>query len=194
LGLSVDILSPNQKDLARYKIVLTPGLMHINKDLKAALESFEGTVISGPRTGSKTLDMSIPNELPPQVPGIVGKVARVESLRPNALIPIINGGTFKCWMETLVDCDSVIESCDDGRPAVIGQKDRMYIAGWGNQEALKRILKDACIYQNITTIELPDCVRVRETFSHRFWFNYSDSETRIGATSLRPSGVLWEKL
>jgi beta-galactosidase len=194
LGLSVDILSPNQKDLARYKIVLTPGLMHINKDLKAALESFEGTVISGPRTGSKTLDMSIPNELPPQVPGIVGKVARVESLRPNALIPIINGGTFKCWMETLVDCDSVIESCDDGRPAVIGQKDRMYIAGWGNQEALKRILKDACIYRNITTIELPDCVRVRETFSHRFWFNYSDSETRIGATSLRPSGVLWEKL
>ena len=194
LGLSVDILPPNQKDLTGYKIVLAPGLMHFDKNLKAAIQSFEGVLISGPRSGSKTLDMAIPKDLPPEVPGVVGTVASVESLRPNASISIKAGGSFNRWMETLVDCDNVIEECEDGRPAVIGQTNRLYLAGWGNQEALTRIFRDACLSQNISTMDLPDCVRVRETFKHRFWFNYSEKESIVGAVKLPPSGVFWEPL
>ncbi|WP_416653407.1 beta-galactosidase [Candidatus Pseudothioglobus sp. Uisw_086] len=194
LGLSVDILPPNQKDLTGYKIVLAPGLMHFDTDLKAAIQSFEGVLISGPRSGSKTLDMSIPKDLPPEVPGVVGTVASVESLRPNASISIKAGGSFNRWMETLVDCDNVIEECEDGRPAVIGQTNRLYLTGWGNQEALTRIFRDACLSQNISTMDLPDCVRVRETHKHRFWFNYSEKETNVSSVSLPPSGVFWEPL
>jgi beta-galactosidase len=194
LGLSVDILPPNQKDLTGYKIVLAPGLMHFDTDLKVAIESFEGVLISGPRSGSKTLDMAIPKDLPPEVPGVVGTVASVESLRPNASILIKAGGSFNRWMETLVDCDNVIEECEDGRPALIGQTNRLYLTGWGNQEALTRIFRDACLSQNISTMDLPDCVRVRETHKHRFWFNYSEKETNVSSVSLPPSGVFWEPL
>lgn len=194
LGLSVDILPPNQKDLSGYKIVLMPGLMYVNDDLKIAIDSFKGVVISGPRTGSKTMNMSIPIELPPIVPGVVGTVASVETLRPNANISIKDGGNFISWMETLVDCENIIESCEDDRPAIIGKENRLYITGWGDQKALKRIFNKACLSQNIFTTEMPDCVRVRETLKHRFWFNYSEEELKVGVIKLEPSGVFWESI
>ena len=115
-------------------------------------------------------------------------------MRPNASISIKAGGSFNRWMETLVDCDNVIEECEDGRPALIGQTNRLYLTGWGNQEALTRIFRDACLSQNISTMDLPDCVRVRETHKHRFWFNYSEKETNVSSVSLPPSGVFWEPL
>ena len=97
-------------------------------------------------------------------------------------------------METLVDCDNVIEICEDGRPAVIGQKNRHYLAGWGDQKALKRMFKEACLSQSIPTTEMTDSVRVRETLKHRFWFNYSETESKVGDITLPPSGVFWEPL
>ncbi len=181
LGLSIDILPPNQKDLSGYKIVLVPGLMCLTKVLELAIQSFKGALIAGPRTGSKTPNMHIPKQLPPIIPGIKGTVSSVESL-------------FKCWMENLVECSHVIERCDDDRPAIIGQANRQYLAGWPDQEALIRILSDACIAQNISIINLPNNVRVRDTESHRFWFNYSEAEIEIGKVKLAPSGVVWESL
>ena len=88
--------------------------------------------------------MSIPSNLPPEVPGIHGTVARVETLRPKALITIKDHGHFKKWMETLVDCDNVIEFCDDGRPAIIGDEKNLYFAGWADQDTLRRIIIDIC--------------------------------------------------
>jgi len=194
LGLTIDIIPPNQEDLSAYKVVLIPGLMHIGKVLEFAIQSFNGVLIAGPRSGSKTPNMSIPNPLPPIVPGIKGTIARVETLRPNASVSIEKGGNFNCWMESLVDCNNVIERCNDGRPAVIGKKNRLYLAGWPDQKALKRILRDVCIDSNIFSTNLPNNIRVRDTISHRFWFNYSETETTIGSIKLPPSGVFWELL
>jgi beta-galactosidase len=194
LGLSVDILPPTQKDLSDYKVIVMPGLMHIDKALELAIESFKGVLIAGPRTGSKTANMNIPKQLPPIVPGIEGTVASVETLRPNASIAIEAGGKFNCWMENLINYNNIIERCNDGRPAIIGKKNRQYLAGWPDQEALKRILSDVCSAQNVSITQLPDCVRVRDTLKHRFWFNYSETESIVGGIKLPPSGVIWESL
>ena len=194
LGLSIDILSPNQSDLSGYKVVLIPGLMHIGSELKNAIHAFDGVLISGPRTGSKTLDMSIPQELPPVVPGIKGTVARVESLRPNAIISIKENGYFIKWMETLVDTDDVIEICDDGRPAIIGNEKNLYISGWADQDTLKKLFASICDAQNIATTKLNDCVRVRDTSNHRFWFNFSEEESKVGSIKIPAAGVFWEPL
>ena len=194
LGLSIDILSPYHKNLDDYKIVVMPGLMHIDRSLELAIESFKGVLIAGPRTGSKTLNMHIPKELPPIVPGIKGTVASVETLRPNTSISIEEGGNFICWMENLVGCNNVIERCNDGRPALIGTKNRQYLTGWPDQEALKRILCDLCNAQNISIISLPNNVRLRDTLKYRFWFNYSETESIVGGVKLPPSGVIWESI
>ena len=194
LGLSIDILPPNQGDLSGYKVVLMPGLMHIGDELSRAIKQFDGVLISGPRTGSKTLDMAIPEKLPPLIPGINGTVARVESLRPNVTISIKELGNFKKWMETLVDSDNVIQFCDDDRPAIIGNENNFYITGWADQETLKNIFSGVCDSQDISFTELNDCVRTRETSSYRFWFNFSEEESTVGSIKIPASGVIWEAI
>ena len=194
LGLSIDILPPNQGDLSGYKVVLMPGLMNIGDELSRAIKQFDGVLISGPRTGSKTLDMAIPEKLPPLIPGINGTVARVESLRPNVTISIKELGNFKKWMETLVDSDNVIQFCDDGRPAIIGNENNFYITGWADQETLKNIFSGVCDSQDISFTELNDCVRTRETSSYRFWFNFSEEESTVGSIKIPASGVIWEAI
>ena len=194
LGLSIDILPPNQGDLSGYKVVLMPGLMHIGDELSRAMKQFDGVLISGPRTGSKTLDMAIPEKLPPLIPGINGTVARVESLRPNVTISIKELGNFKKWMETLVDSDNVIQFCDDDRPAIIGNEYNFYITGWADQETLKNIFSGVCDSQDISFTELNDCVRTRETSSYRFWFNFSEEESTVGSIKIPASGVIWEAI
>ena len=194
LGLSIDILPPNQGDLSGYKVVLMPGLMHIGDELSRAMKQFDGVLISGPRTGSKTLDMAIPEKLPPLIPGINGTVARVESLRPNVTISIRELGNFKKWMETLVDSDNVIKFCDDGRPAIIGNEKNFYIAGWANHDTLRSIFTDICADQEISITHLNDCVRIRETSTHRFWFNFSERESTVGSIKIPASGVFWEAI
>ena len=194
LGLSIDILPPNQGDLSGYKVVLMPGLMNIGDELSRAIKQFDGVLISGPRTGSKTLDMAIPEKLPPLIPGINGTVARVESLRPNVTISIKELGNFKKWMETLVDSDNVIQFCDDDRPAIIGNENNFYITGWADQETLKNIFSGVCDSQDISFTELNDCVRTRETSSYRFWFNFSEEESTVGSIKIPASGVIWEAI
>ena len=194
LGLSIDILPPNQGDLSGYKVVLMPGLMNIGDELSRAIKQFDGVLISGPRTGSKTLDMAIPEKLPPLIPGINGTVARVESLRPNVTISIKELGNFKKWMETLVDSDNVIQFCDDDRPAIIGNENNFYITGWADQETLKNIFSGVCDSKDISFTELNDCVRTRETSSYRFWFNFSEEESTVGSIKIPASGVIWEAI
>ena len=97
-------------------------------------------------------------------------------------------------METLVDSDNVIQFCDDGRPAIIGNENNFYITGWADQETLKNIFSGVCDSQDISFTELNDCVRTRETSSYRFWFNFSEEESTVGSIKIPASGVIWEAI
>ncbi len=94
LGLSVDILPADCDDLGAYRLVLAPGIMTLQPALEAALESFGGVALVGPRTNSKTADFAIPVPLPPSLPGLDCRVARVESLPPDVEVPLEAGGAF----------------------------------------------------------------------------------------------------
>lgn len=82
LGLSVDILSPSQ-DLSGYKLIVVPSLPIIPDIFNTALANFNGTVIFGPHTGSKTPDFAYPHGLPPSAGTIRDRiplrVTRVET-------------------------------------------------------------------------------------------------------------------
>jgi beta-galactosidase len=70
----------------------------------------------------------------------------------------------------------------------------LYIAGWADQGTLKVIFSGVCSDQGIQTTELIDCVRVRDTLNHRFWFNFSEEEVAVGSIKIPASGVFWEQL
>ncbi|KAI5251013.1 hypothetical protein E4T42_04629 [Aureobasidium subglaciale] len=82
LGLNIEVVSPEQ-DLSRYKMVVVPSLPIIPAAFNEALSSYNGTVIFGPHTGSRTPNFAYPPGLNPSAGTIRDKlpmkVTRVET-------------------------------------------------------------------------------------------------------------------
>jgi beta-galactosidase len=193
LGLNVDILPPDTADLSAYKLVLAPGLFTLSDPLKAALAAHRGTAILGPRTNSKTPNFSIPVPLPPALPGLDAVVARVESLPPDVPVPLAEGGAFRHWREKLEGKATVVETAEDGWPALVSGGRLHYLAGWPDEVALNRILLRASAAEGIGTDPLPEGLRQRDTASHRFLFNYNPVPVDWGGVIIPPAGVHWTK-
>ncbi len=192
LGLNVDILPPDTADLSAYKLVLAPGMATIGEALMGALAAFKGTALIGPRTNSKTVDFATPVPLPPRLPGLDCTVARVESLPPDLPVPLAKGGNFLHWREKCEGAQ-VLEETADGWPAIVGHGALRYLAGWPDDAALHRMLADACAKQGLDVENLPEGLRIRDTATHRFWFNYNPDAVTHGALTLAAAGVHWEK-
>ncbi|RYG92665.1 beta-galactosidase [Loktanella sp. IMCC34160] len=194
LGVNVDILPPHAADLSAYAMVLIPGLAHLSDPLKSALARFDGQALIGPRSNSKSDELSIPVPLPPALPGLEATVTLAESLPPSAPVPLADGGNFIRWFEHLDTSADVIGTTTDGRPALVRSGALHYLAGWPDHAAFKRIAADLCANAGIETTDLPEGLRMRTTSTHRFLFNYSAEPRRWTDTTIPPAGVYWEPL
>jgi beta-galactosidase len=192
LGLSVDIVPPDVRDLGDYQLVLMPGLMTLGGDLCAALGRFQGRVLVGPRTGSKTADMQIPPALAPDIEGLDATVEFVETLRPNVSEPLAQGGAFVHWAERISGA-KVLERTASGHPALIAQGNIRYLAGWPDQPGLARILGETCRDLGLATLKLPRGLRIRDTATHRFYINYADTPAEIDGLRIGAADVIWKE-
>jgi len=191
LGLSVDILPPSVTDLSAYKLVLAPAIATLPVPLIAALASCPSALI-GPRSNSKTADFSIPNPLPPNLPGLDCVVARVETLPPDLPVPLAMGGAFHLWREKLEGTAEVLEETSDGWPALVASGGLHYLAGLPDEVALARILKSLCAAQGIEAAALPEGLRCRQSGPRTFWFNYAAEPVTHAGRTLPPAGVAWD--
>lgn len=189
LGLSIDFVSADISDLSAYDLVLAPGLMRVSNNLALALKQFEGLAILGPRYNSKIESMQILSDAP-DVGSLDCKIEYVESLRPSAEVTLEKGGAFVHWVEKVGGGD-VLERTVGGDAAIIGNDSVWYLAGWPDEAAMGRILAQACKMQGISTLDLPDGVRVRDSKSHRFVFNYGAEPISILGMELEGAGVAW---
>ncbi|WP_296416892.1 beta-galactosidase [Pseudooctadecabacter sp.] len=191
LGLNVDIVPPNATDLSDYKFALAPGIMALSAPLKKAL----GTTLSliGPRTDTKTEHISIPTPMGPNVDGLDVTVTLTESIPPQASIPLENGGQFVHWREVLEGGATVRLRTADGIPAIAGDTVR-YLAGWPDDSTWETILRDLCDEIGLTHHTLPDGLRLRDTDTHRFVFNYAPEPLTWNSTEIPAAGVHWEAL
>ncbi len=189
LGLSVDFVSADISDLSAFDLVFAPGLMSVSKELEQAVEDFEGLTILGPRYNSKTPNMQILSDAP-GVDGLDCKIGYVESLRAGAQVPLEHGGAFVHWVEN-VEATHVMERTIAGDVAMVGNENVWYLGGWPDETAMERILSHACKLQEIPTLKLPEGVRVRDSTSHRFVFNYSAEPVNIFGLELESAGVVW---
>ena len=184
LGLSVDVVPP-VSDLSPYRLVLAPGLATVPEGFGAGA----GAVILGPRAGARTAEFRIPVPLPPALPGLDCAVTLVESLPPGAVLAVEGGGHVHRWREELEGSASVALRLADGRALMMRAGAVRYLGGWPDEEALGRILRDACAEAGVEATALPEGVRVRDAGAHRFWFNYGPGAVKAHGVTLPPAGV-----
>lgn len=191
-GLNVDILPPDTSDLGAYKLTLAPGIMHLSDPLRAALQGANALI--GPRTDTKTEHLSIPTPLGPNIEGFDASVVLTESLPPDVGVPLKSGGQFLHWREVLEGAASVTEEAEDGTPAIMRSGNLRYLAGWPDDPTWDRIMAALCGEVGLKHHALPDGLRIRDTDTHRFVFNYAPEPLSWNGTEIPAAGVYWEAL
>jgi beta-galactosidase len=203
LSLSADILPAATADLSDYRLVLLPGLFAWNETLRKALAAYEGVALVGPRSGSKTLDFSIPAQMPPDLPeGLPGLVvSRVETLRAEAPVAVEGGGMLKFWREFAEPGKSEVSiAAHDGWPVLVRHGALNYVAGWPDEILMRRILERLAQEAGLATTWLPEGLRIRRQGNRLFAVNYGDQpcdlaafgiggKPLLGDLVLQPSGL-----
>ncbi len=191
-GLSIDILPPDVGDLSGYKLVLAPGLMRLSDPLRSALSRYEGTALIGPRTDTKTDELSIPTPLGPDLPDTDLSVVMSESIPPTDAIALKGGGQFLHWFEHLEGTAPVHLTTKSGHPAIMGGDNLRYLAGWPDDATWDSIIGGLCDAADLQTYALPRGLRIRDTATHRFVFNYAPKAQHWNGTKIPAAGVHWE--
>ncbi len=204
LGLDVDIVPPGAS-LTGYQLVLVPCMPYLSDAAAAAFQAADGMVLYGPRTGSKTRHFSIPANLPPgPIADLTGvRVTQVASLRPN-LSQGVSGmvaGTAIRWREHLdVPKAKVLASFANGDPALTLKGNHAYLACWPDEALLTATVAHLAALANLTTIPLPETIRLRRRGDFTFAFNYGDAPWTapalgtlvMGAQMVAPQGLsIW---
>ncbi len=208
MGLDLDIVPPGAS-LAGYKLVLVPSLLHVSDAAAAAFAAAEGEVLWGPRSGSKTQDFSIAAHLPPgPLTALVpARVIEVASLRPGLGVAVrgeVNGAVER-WREHVIAAApaTIRARFADGQAALVSQGAQHYLAGWPDEALLTSLMADMAAKAGLTTMNLPDHIRIRYRGAWGFAFNYGtqdftlpvlESQILLGSRSLPPSGVtIWRR-
>lgn len=206
LGLDVDIVRPGAT-LAGYALVLVPSLVHVSEAALAAFKACDGVVLFGPRSGSKTRNFAIPQNLPPGPLAelIPFAVQEVSSLRPG-LTDYVEGavsGGVERWRESVRERQGseVLARFADGLPALLRSDRYWYLAAWPGEDLLAAVLRLSVERCGLDAIELPEGIRLRRRGDWVFAFNYSETDWAVpeadmvmGDTVLAPGGVaIWRE-
>lgn len=197
-GLSVDVVPPTAAAIADRTLIIVPALFAPSHDFAEALAKSGRTVLLGPRAGSKTVDFQIPADLPPGVLRriIDIRVRRVESLRPGARIAVCGHGAFVRWREFLALGEGVAPefTSEDGETALARSDNVFYLAGWPDEELLTNVLRRVFLVAGISTLDLPEDIRVRDNGAMRYIFNYGATTTDISALVAEETLLIGERL
>lgn len=189
LGVDVDIIGQHS-DLDGYKLVLAPDLVIADPAFVARLAASGAKVLFGPRSGSKTRDMHIPEGLPPgPLAELLDlRVTRVESLPDFHRETVLYGNTSHpagTWRETVRTGETVLATFEGdyrtGSPAMVGSDKARYLATLAQGDFLLKLIGDALAWAGVET--LPDLgdLRIARRGKLRFAFNYGNATATVPA-------------
>ncbi|MDR5752875.1 MULTISPECIES: beta-galactosidase [unclassified Caballeronia] len=197
LGLDVDVI-PADAPLDGYSMIVVPPLPVLPATLAARLAASKARVVLGPRTGSKTSSLTIPETLPPgDVLPI--RVWRVESMRPNVIEPVDGGGESRHWRD-FIECGEGVQvdaRFADGHPAIVSHGSMTYLASLFDDAYTQQVFERIAGQAGLAPRRLPEGVRVSRRGSLTYVFNYGREPYRIdeaarfvaGQQDVPPQGV-----
>lgn len=192
-GVDVDIIGP-EADLTGYRLVVAPDLVIMPDRFIDRLESSGAKALFGPRAGSKTCDMHIPDGLPPgPLRRLIDlKVTRVESLPEWQIESAVMGNhriSMRRWRETVATGAEVLAWYDGdyrtGAPALVGNDRVRYLAGLPDAEGLNLVVTDALDWAGIAHIPDLGDIRLARRDGVTFAFNFGPKEVSapVGASA-----------
>jgi len=203
-GLDVDFVAPGAR-LEGYKLVIVPPLLHVSDKAEQAFAATGAVVLYGPRTGSKTYHMAIPEGLAPgplrELTGV--RVNQVSSLRPNISHRVTGQvkGKAKKWREYLKTEAKVLGHFANGDAAFTARGQHHYLACLPDERLLASVISHVCRAAAIKTRKLPDHIRLRRRGDLVFAFNYGNKSWRapklgkliLGSETVPPQGIaIWK--
>jgi beta-galactosidase len=184
LGLDVDIV-PASAPLDGYRMIVVPPLPVVPADFADRLEASGAHVVLGPRTGSKTENLTIPASLPPG--DVIGKlmpirVWRVESMRPTISEKVARG-VARHWRDFIEVSEGVQVEAQfaDGHPAIVRRGHVRYLASVFDEAMTRGIFLDVAKEAGLQAQELPEGVRISRRGALTYVLNYSETPYTIEA-------------
>ncbi|MCW5721529.1 MAG: beta-galactosidase [Devosia sp.] len=183
-GVDIDILSPKTRSFAGYDIVALPALFAWTEELREAVADFDGYLLLGPRTGSKTKNYAIPAKLGPDLsPNLLdARVVRVDSVPPHVSVPVKGGGSTRLWREKVETRGEVVMEDSEGVPVLIAQGKLYYLTASGDRALMQCIADHLIAEADLPVLNLPAGVRARSRGGFRIYVNYSS-----GSATLNPA-------
>jgi beta-galactosidase len=207
-GIDIDVLAPSTESFAGYDIVVIPALFTWTEALRTAIAEFDGIVLIGPRSGSKTPDFAIPPRLAPDLPSnlLDLKVTRIDSVDPTVGVEVRGGGgAVHHWRERIETRGEVILEDAEGWPVLVSQGKLFYLGASGTKALIQRVADYLIAEADTPTIALPAGVRCRTRDGFRIYVNYGtgsatltqasdEAEYVLGSADLPSAGVTIAKL
>ncbi|MEY4757983.1 MAG: hypothetical protein RJA34_2881 [Pseudomonadota bacterium] len=211
LGLDVDIVSPHAP-LGSYRLVVLPAQWQVPASLLQQLTNSTAHIVLGPRAGSKTPDLQVPQNLAPgPLQALAGlQVQRVASLPPGMQETVRWTGpdappdtVSTRWREDwLLQGAQAEAQFDDGRAAVARHERTRSVAAWLDDAGWRRLLKLAAHDAGLTTLDLPQRLRVSRIGALTVVCNFSNqvahfappepAQALLGSAELAPCSVaIW---
>ena len=201
LGLDVDVI-PVDAPLDGYKMIVVPPLPVVPADFADRLAASGAQVVLGPRTGSKTANLTIPAALPPGE-GIAKlipiRVWRVESMRPNVTEKVGQRGEARQWRDLIETSHGVqIEATfADGHPAIVRNGSVLYLASLFDETLTQDIFLNVAKAAGLDAAPLPEGIRVSRRGGLTYVFNYNATPYTVpaaasfivGQEEVEPQGV-----
>ncbi|MEM6535976.1 MAG: beta-galactosidase [Pseudomonadota bacterium] len=205
-GVNVDFISPAMSHDG-YALVIVPSLPIVESAFLEQIKDGTRTYLFGPRSGSKTLSLQIPDGL---APGLLKDllpltVSHVESFPPFHREQGRFSGTSvegRLWFEHVISELEPIAETPNGEGLLYETAQIVYAATVPGPAFLEQIMRHVLTKAELAANKLPDDVRIRQNGDLVYAFNYGDKaillpeETTpnseafvIGGRRVPPAGV-----
>ncbi|GAB5459111.1 MAG: beta-galactosidase [Henriciella sp.] len=193
LGQDVDIVSP-QQSLDGYALVLVPSLPVLGEAFVETVKACEAQVLFGPRTGSKTQNMTIPDGL---APGALKSLIPVEITHSESFpewheesglfegLPV----SGEVWLDHVSSALEPTVKTDTGAGLYYRHGRVSYLTTVPKTGFLDTLLSRLLEQAGLTSIPLPDGVRIRSAGEIVFAFNYNATSVSLPEGLCPPDGL-----